>query len=154
MSNPTVSLLSQLKTNRIAALKSRDSSLTTFLTTLYSEAANTGLNDGKRESTDAEVTATLKKFIKNAEEILKHSKTPIATEQAEYEIIICESYLPKQMTEEEIKDIVYAMTNRPSDTVASVMAHFKEHYAGRYDGKLVSTFTKERVAQWTELKKA
>jgi hypothetical protein len=107
-----------------------------LLTTLYAEAARTGNDDGKRESTDDEVIATIKKFLKNANETIriKHSI------RLEYEIDTLSGYLPRQMTEERIREVVVKLN---ATNIGQVMQHFKADYGGRYDGGVVSRIARE-----------
>ena len=55
-----MSLLHTLRQDALAARKARDAIAASLLVTLVSEAEMTGFNDGKRESSDVEVMATMK----------------------------------------------------------------------------------------------
>ena len=63
-------IVNQLKQDRVQARKDRDPTLTSFLTTVYSEVVTVGKNDGNRETTDQETIAVLKKYIKRADEMI------------------------------------------------------------------------------------
>ena len=66
-----MTLLSKIRADLFTLRKEGESkNAISLLTTLYSEAANVGLNDFKRETTDAEVIAVIKKFIKNIDECI------------------------------------------------------------------------------------
>lgn len=110
-----------------------------LLTTLYSEAANIGINDGKRQTTDAEVSAVIKKFIKGIDECLTHSPS---NEQYLAEKTILEKYLPKQLSESELQFTIkiFVETNTGAKK-ADVMKHLKALYAGQYDGKMAADIT-------------
>ena len=66
-----MSLLQALRNDALTARKARDTVAASLLVTLLSEAEKTGLDDGKRESSDAEVIATIRKFLKNNAEFLR-----------------------------------------------------------------------------------
>jgi len=65
-----MSLLQDIKNASLEARKIK-SELSSFLVTLYAEAAKIGKDSGNRESTDEEVIKILKKFKSNAEELIK-----------------------------------------------------------------------------------
>ena len=142
------SLLARISRDRTAARMARDNAKISILTTLYSEAANVGLNDGKRESHDHEVVGTIKKFLKNLDEAIEASGDEVLIAER----VVVNSYLPAQLTAEEItvivQDTVDAAVLRlgldgPSPKLmGEVMSTLKDHYRGRYDGKLASQITK------------
>lgn len=129
-----MSLLEKIKQDQLQSRKDRAEGKTSLLTTLYSEAAMVGKNQN-RETTDAEVISVIKKFMKNNEEFRKSiDKNEDTYFRLQLEYSILESYLPKQLTEQEIKDIVF---HQDHETLGDCMKHFKENYSGLYDAKLV-----------------
>lgn len=144
-----MSILNKIKEDQLTARKAKDSGLATLLTTLYSEAANVGLDDGKRESTDVEVIAVIRKFIKNSEEIVNASRVEEVMVKAMWEQAELTQYLPKQISEAEMVDIIRSLTafgNSGRHTLGSLMDHFKTLYPGLYDGKVLSGFVRARLA--------
>lgn len=133
-----MSLLQSIKTHSLEARKRRDNIASSFLTTLLSEASFPGLNDGKRDSTDEEVVAVVRKFLKNNAEVLlvRPNDTVALTEKA-----LLEQYLPKQLSDEELRAALIAVAREagvmpPSQKDMGVlMKGLKEHYSGQYDGK-------------------
>jgi hypothetical protein len=111
------------------------------LTTLYSEAANVGLDDGKRVSTDSEVTAVIKKFVKNIDECLVVISVNDAKHQ-EYvdERTLFEAYLPKQLSRDELQAIILSFGD---SNKGSIMKALKTEYNGQYDGKLAAELVDE-----------
>ncbi len=134
-----MSLLAQIKNDQVAARKAKNKVLADTLTTLYSEAANEGLNKGKRESTDAEVIAVLKKFINNCVSTISVVGDGEVKEGKKEEIKVYEAYLPKQLSTEEMHDII---TGMGVVSLPQIMNHFKTNYAGLYDGKALATLAK------------
>lgn len=113
-----------------------DKQAISLLTTLYSEAANVGINDGKRLSTDDEVLRVIKKFIKDIDLCLLH-----ATDKDSYlrEREIIEQYLPKQLSEDELNEIISSyITSSGKTAKADIMKYLKSAFGGKYDGKLAS----------------
>ena len=141
-----MTLLERIRAEQILARKDRNAERTSILTTLLSEAANVGLNDGKRESTDAEVIAVIKKFIKNIDETLAvTSSAGLLVERA-----ILESFLPSQLSDDELHAAVVSIVEeihavelvRNMQQMGKVMKTLKERFEGQFDGKKASEFTK------------
>lgn len=143
------SLLSQIKHDALAARKSRDQVASSLLITLGSEAAMTGTNDGKRESTDSEVLATVRKFLKGNAELL--SVRP-DDEVALREKVILESYLPRQMSEDELRAEIALIAQSlgidaisPKDTGA-LMKALSARRAGEFSGAQASALIKSMAS--------
>ena len=135
-------LLNQIKSDQLAARRARDTVAASLLTTLYSEAATIGLNLGKRDSTDQEVIAVVKKFIKNIDECIAVVADP-STQLAEKKIL--QGYLPNQLTEQQITDIVLNILSELDDSMKNmgkVTGLLKAGYAGQYDGATASKIIK------------
>lgn len=137
-----MSLIEKIKQDQVAARVRRDSITANLLTTLIGEAEMVGKNSGNRASTDAEVVAVIKKFVKNAEETLAAlKKANQYNEVIAVEIGILGRYLPQQLGEYELKAIAVGRANMPD-----FMKYLKENYAGQYDGKLASIVAREVYA--------
>lgn len=132
-------MLTKIKTDLFTKRKEgTDKAAISLLTTLYSEAANVGLNDGKRQSTDGEVLAVIKKFVKNINECITAGEGKgVDVSSYQFEKTILEAYLPKQLTEAEIEAFVI---NQVSDggNKGLIMKALKSQYDGQYDGKLAA----------------
>lgn len=141
-----MSILEQIRADSVSARKSGDKLKSGLLVTLLSEAQTVGKNAG-RETTDEETIAVIKKFIKNSNQVAEAARDNITAETNAYkEIEILESYLPKQLTEDEIKVIINGLKN-PTDQIMgadmkSIMGYFKHMYPGRYDGATVAKYAK------------
>lgn len=132
-----MALMEQIKNKQIAARKagSVDASL---LTTLLGEAAMVGKNAG-RETTDQEVVAVVKKFIKNIDETVAALTTRGQDANSFLaEKSVLEQFLPLQLTELALEHIAQQHKSMPE-----FMKFLKEHHAGQYDGKLASTVAKK-----------
>lgn len=145
-----MSILQTIKDDQFQARKDRDAFRVSLLSSLYSEAATTGLNDGKRESTDKEVVKTINKFIGSIEECLAAGAQPDNLIK-EKEILL--SYLPApvdQLTNDQLTGIlanIIAEKNVTSPKEMSVvMATLKASYDGQYEGRVASDLVKKLLA--------
>lgn len=136
-----------IKENLLEARKAKDSNLISILSTLLGEVSVIGKNDGNRETTDAEAIRVVKKFIKNIDDTTIHFEK----ESTEYTNLIKEKeilqqYLPKQLTSEELIEIINQFLKQETITslkqMGCVMKFLKENYNGRYDGKEASDIVK------------
>lgn len=147
-----MSLVETIKSDSLTARKAKDSLKATLLTTLYSEVANVGKNNGNRDTTDAEAVAVVKKFLKGVDETVKAlmDSSPERFAIALAEQTILEQYLPKQLSEDEIRSIVVSLVNalpeRSAKQMGAVMKEMKALYEGQYDGQVASRLIKEALA--------
>lgn len=138
-----MSLLQQINQDRKDARRVGNNVLAQTLTTLLGEASMPGFNDGKRDSTDEEVVKVATKFRNAAAENValpgldQHTRAGFA-----HEILAYEKYLPKQLTEVEMHDIITAHFIITTDKAlkGKVMGYFKTNYAGQYDGKVLAAW--------------
>ena len=97
------------------------------------------LTSGKGgEITDKDVIAILIKFSKELEEERKGYLDAGRAESAESLARQCDAiahFLPKLLSEEEIKAIILGLEDR---SIPAVMKHFKAHYDGQVDMGVVS----------------
>jgi uncharacterized protein YqeY len=98
----------------------------------------------KNESlTDDDVILVINKVIKELEEEILAFKNAGRLEKVEElstQKDILSKYLPKQLTEEEIKDIINKLDDK---SMPSIMKHFKQNYLGKCDMKLVNKIANE-----------
>lgn len=142
-------LIDIIKKDQLNARKNKDKSAMT-LTTLIGEAEKIGKDNGNRKSTDEEVITVIKKFIKGLDEFHENVKDENKKKEIKEEISWIDIYLPKQLTENEISDIVsiYVTENEISGNkaIGIVMKFLKEQYSGQYDGKVASTIIKGMIS--------
>jgi hypothetical protein len=150
-----MTLIETIKKAQIQARKEKNEISASTLTTLIGEAEMIGKNDGNRQSTDAEVTAVIKKFIKNIDEtvtVLEKAAQPDVArlEKLAKEKVILTAFMPKQLTELELRDIVGSILitfeEKNPKLMGKVLGILKEKYAGQYDGALSSKIVKEMLA--------
>lgn len=137
-----MTVIEGIKAAQVAARKSKQTIAVNVLTTLIGEAEMIGKNKGNRAPTDDEVRALIKKFISNLDETAALIKDPATKADLASERGVLEVFLPAQMTELDLRDIISRLKTK-GYTLPQVMQYLKESHSGAYDGKLASTIAKE-----------
>lgn len=104
--------------------------------------------------TDETELKAMQKMVKQRKETAEVYKTQNRADLAEVELAqasVIEAYLPKQMSEEEIKAEVAKIiasvgASSPAD-MGKVMGVASKQLAGKADGKVISTFVKELLSK-------
>lgn len=145
-------IIDNIKSEQLQARKIQDKFKTKVLTALYSEASIVGKNNGNRETNDDEAISIIKSFIKKLNEtivILKDKNKDVSEQIAE--LSIYESFLPKQLAEEEIKSIVIetikTIENPSMKSMGIVMSVLNTQYKGLFDGSIASKVVKEELSK-------
>ncbi len=134
-------LFEKVKQDRMSARKAKNESMTSVLTTLVGELEGQAKRTGS-EVTDEMVIQTCKKFILNNSDTLKLTITTEVNEKLVAENAALIIYLPKQLTEQDLRVIVSQLN---ATNLGEVMKHLKDNYNGQYDGKMASAVAKELV---------
>lgn len=147
-----MSLLQRVKTDWVEARKAKAAQKANLLTLVIAGAESRAKDDKKapnREVVDADVTAEITKLMGNLKEYFV--KPEILSRMSEddkllkqLEIDQLQSYLPKQMTQAELRSTVEELKNSMGEKfgVGQVMAYFKKTFAdGSYDRAVVSALT-------------
>jgi len=147
-------ILDKITKEQLLARKNRDTFKTGILTTLMSEVSIIGKNKGNRKTTDEEAIAVIKKFISNAEnniESLQGSHNwencTESIQEFQDEIELLQGFLPKQMTEDELKVSIEVMVSKGANNIGAIMGTLKKEYGGLYDGKMASKLAKEVLSK-------
>lgn len=133
-------LMDTIRRDMFEAKKVKDTVKANLLSTLFSEIFTLS-KSGKELMAEDEIKI-IRKFLKNIEETLGFDIAEDAKNKLMTEKSILESYLPKQMSIDEIEKIVSAMVSE-GKTIKDIMPYFKQNYAGLYDGKTVSDSVKK-----------
>ena len=144
-----MSLKDQLKEDMKAAMKAREEGkiALSVIRMVNSAIKNTEIND-KIELDDNGVLGILAKEMKTRQDSLtefeKAGREDLISHVKE-EIAVLQKYMPAQMTEDEIRDVVKKAIVECGDNVnmGNIMKHVMPHTKGRADGKLVHTIVKE-----------
>ena len=144
-----MSLKDQLKEDMKAAMKAREEGkiALSVIRMVNSAIKNTEIND-KIELDDNGVLGMLAKEMKTRQDSLtefeKAGREDLISHVKE-EIAVLQKYMPAQMTEDEIRDVVKKAIAECGDNVnmGNVMKHVMPHTKGRADGKVVNNIVKE-----------
>lgn len=137
-------LFERMQKESLEARKARDTAKASVLTTAISQIKALAIDDGHRAVTDADVLKVVKQFLKGVEENLalaaqgKMDAARAEQFKAEKEILL--SYLPQQMSADDIKA---AIKKSGATNMGEAMKYLKANHDGSYDGKLASTVAKE-----------
>ena len=138
-------LLQDLQKANIQAMKDHDQNARAILSVVISRCKllEVELRSKGNELTDADVLGIIQKIIKElADEKEGYIKTnnleraKLIEEQAE----IIKVYLPKQLTEKEIRAEIAKLEDK---SMPSIMKHFKANFAGKVDMSLVSRVARD-----------
>lgn len=139
-----------IKAAALQARKDKKTGTAFLLQTLLSEIKAVGKNNGNRETTDQEALKVITRFKKGVVETIdiltKKTGYPNRIAELEEELALYESFLPKQLSEGELRTILmnWKDTNYvDTPTMSGYMSALKRCYDGLYDGKIASTILKE-----------
>lgn len=133
----------KIRTDMIQALKEKRISDKETLGFLFSQLKNKAIELRVNELEDNDTFQVIQKFIKalkEEKESYEKAGRLNALESFDNQINLVESYLPKQLNEEEIKNII---SNLDKKDIPNIMKYFKTNYNGEVDMKLVNQLAKE-----------
>lgn len=136
-------MLGRIKAAYQAARVGRRMVETSLLGTIIGEIENKAKN-GKNFG-DAEILAIIKKMRESA--VLTYGLTDSDSGKAVLlkEISILDGFLPKQLTEDELKCILAGLIKNGPIELKDFMNHLKENHSGQYDGRLASAIFKDSL---------
>jgi uncharacterized protein len=137
------------------AMKAKDEAALRGLRAIKAEIIKAKAEPGARGSISADVELKmLQKMVKQrreALEIYKQQKRADLAQKEEEEIALIEKFLPKQMSEAELKDelkkiIAETGASSPAD-MGKVMSVATKQLGGKADGKTISAIVKELLSK-------
>jgi hypothetical protein len=139
----------QIKKEAAEALKSGDKKKVEVLRFLVSLIDKRGLQLPPDALTEAEEINVLRKELRNKEEaremFLKAGREDLVKEE-DYEIEVVKTYLPKELSEEEIKGIVEKVIEEKGKNFGAVMGETMKLVAGKASGDAVAKVVKEKLS--------
>ena len=129
------------------ARKDRDKERVLVLSTLWSEIRNKEI-DGGAELDDDGVIQVVSKGIKQRKDSASQMRDAGRDELAEHEeaqAAILESYLPKQLSEEEVRELVRGAIASGADQMGPLMGEIMPQIRGRFDGKEANRIVREEL---------
>lgn len=128
-----MSLISLISEDLKSAMKEKNTVKLGILRVLKAEIQRLeqGAN-GKVELSDGDVVKIVKKLTEGIKETTRNQD----------ELNVLEAYLPKQLTEDQMREIISLLSVKD---MGAIMKHFKANYDGQYDGKTLSSIVKESL---------
>ncbi len=141
-------LLQEILADIKSAMKAHDTVTLEVLRTLHSDIKNVAIN-AKKDVTDEVVLDVLAKSIKQRNESIEMLRKGGREENAQEEektLAVYQKYLPKQLSEEEVKALIEEIKAKvgaqgPKD-MGKIMKEISPKTKGRFDGRRVSDLVK------------
>lgn len=147
-----MTLQTQLNDAMKEAMKAKDSLRLNAIRLIKTAVKNREI-DERRELGEQEVIAVLSSLVKQRKEsaqVYRDNDRPELAEKEEAELAVIQSFLPAQLDEAGIRELIEAVVaesgaSSPKD-MGKVMKIVSAQTLGRADGKLVSELVKARLA--------
>ncbi|PDZ94004.1 glutamyl-tRNA amidotransferase [Bacillus cereus] len=141
-------LKEQLMNDLKQAMKEKDTVKKNVIILIRAGISNSE-KENKRELTKEEEIAIVRKELKQTKEALQIAEKANRQDIVESEklkIAVIELYLPAQLSEEEVHDILIKLNVAKTAKMKDVMQLMQTEVAGRADGSLVSRIVKEYLS--------
>lgn len=137
-------LYDEIKKANVQAMKDKDSVARSFYSVILNKIMLENIKKREKggEVNDEDIANILNKTIKELDEEKQNYAKVGNTQEVENidkQIEIAKKYLPKQLSREEIEEIIKSLDDK---SIGSVMKHFKLNYNGKCDMKLVQEVLK------------
>ena len=138
-------LINELEKDNITALKNKDKTTRAVLSVVINKYRVNAIElkaQGK-EAGDAELVKIINKVVKELDEEKAGYEKLGRKEQVEdieRQKAVISKYLPKLMSEDEIRAVIASLEDK---SMPSVMKHFKTNYDGKVDMSLVSKIARQ-----------
>ena len=136
--------IDDFKKVKITAMKNHDKDAVTALNAVINKLVLAGIEKkaADEQMTDSDVTRILQKTIneltEEKEAFVKAGRTE-TVESLDRQLETVKAYLPKMLSQEEIKKIIEGLDDK---STPAVMKHFKTEYAGKVDMREVGAVLK------------
>ena len=143
-----MSLLQQLTSDMVSAMKNRDKETLNVVRMLKAAVQNEQIELGHDLSANEEIAVMAREYKQRKESLEEFEKAgrEDLINQAKNELAIVEKYMPKQLTEDEVAQIVrdtIAGQDASSLKMGDVMKLVMPKVKGKADGKVVSQTVKK-----------
>ena len=131
----------QLRDDLQRAMKARDMPTVYVLRGLVAAIANQRIEKGGAELAESDIVSLTRREAKQREEAEQYARDAgredlVAQNQTERAILM--RYLPAQLDDAELTNLVRSWLADGLQSVGPIMARLKERHAGQYDGKRAS----------------
>jgi uncharacterized protein YqeY len=148
----TVTLKDRIKSEMITAMRNQEKKRVAAIRLLTAEIKQREV-DSRIDLDDTAVIALIDKMISQRKDALQQyqqaNRADLA-EQEEFEIRILQEFLPEQLSEQEVNDLINAAISSLSATsmrdMGKVIAELKPKLQGRADMPTVSQIVKDRLS--------
>jgi uncharacterized protein YqeY len=140
-------LKSRIQADLNEARKKRDKVQTLVLSTVLSELKNREI-DSRVELDDDGALQVISKAIKqrqDASEQMREAGRPELADREDGQVEILKTYLPQQLSEEEVRDVVREILRGGASQMGAVMGQLMPRIRGRFDGKEANRIVREEL---------
>lgn len=140
-------LKEELKKNEIAAMKARDKQTVNVLRLVNAEIKSYEVNE-RQDITDDGVIKIIEKQIKQLKEALEYAEKlndEAKIEEGNFAIKLLTPYLPKQLSEEEVTDMLKEIIvngNYTAKDMGNIMKEIMPKVAGKFDRSKINPMVK------------
>jgi len=149
-----MSLVERLNSDMKQAMKDKDKDKLSVIRMLKASLQNEGIKLGKQELSEDEELTVLSRELKQRKDSLQEfdkAGRQDLTDKLQAEIAVVESYMPKQLSEEELDALVaeaIAQTNATSKAdMGKVMSAIMPKVKGKADGSLVNKLVLQHLTK-------
>lgn len=142
-------LFARLQGDLNESRKAQDKARVLLLSTVLADIKNKKI-ELRRDPQDADVVDVLRKGIKKRRESIEmYTKggRPELADKESSEVTILETYLPAQVSDEEIRAAVRAVIEGGATQMGAVMGQVNPKFKGRAEGSVISAIVKEELAK-------
>ena len=138
-------IFEDLQKANIETMKNHDKVAHEIVSLVFGKCKNEAIDKGypDRKLPDNETLRIIQKTFKELEEeklAFEKAERAEKVEVLKAQMELLNKYLPKQLSEDEIRAIIASLEDKK---IPSVMKHFKANYQGQVDNSLVSKIAKE-----------
>ena len=140
-------LKSRIQADLNEARKKRDKVRTLVLSTVLSELKNREI-DSRVELDDDGALQVISKAIKqrqDASEQMREAGRPELADREDGQVEILKAYLPRQLSEEEVRSAVREIISGGGSQMGAVMGQLMPRIRGRFDGKEANRIVREEL---------
>ncbi len=141
-----------LQADLVSAMKGHQENAIAALRSVKAAIQNEKVNGAYHELTDNDIVKLIQKLVKQRQEsieIYAQAGRHELADKEQKEMLVLMNYLPKMMTEDELKSAIDSVVTETGASsmkdMGNVMKLLRERYAGRYDGKTASEYIKEKL---------
>jgi uncharacterized protein len=142
-------LIARLQSDLNAARKAQDKARTLLLGTILADVKNRKI-ELKRDLTDDDVREVLRRGIKRRRESIemyeKGGREDLA-ERERAEVVSLESYLPANVSDDELRAAVQSAITSGAKNIGAVMGKVMPQFKGRADGATLNRIAREELSR-------